>query len=151
MGRTTIAFEYVSNVSSFEDLEYKIYEELQNKKKAICEDRNATIKDYYWSQYNIFDFDDHVTVVLSYRPRSDFDELTADVLTKDLSDQREVLKDLEEELEDIEDLDEDDYEEYDFESKEEYEKKLTQLEVDIFILKSDIELIERVLSERNNT
>ncbi len=148
MGRTTIEFECVAKTSKFEDLEYQIHDEVQNKKKAICKEENASIKDFYWSQYNIFDSDNHATVVLSCRTRSEFDDMTIKELEEELEKLQEDLEDAEEEYEDIEDLDEDKYDDYDFDSEDEYKEGLRELDIDIFLLKSDIELIEKILGEK---
>ena len=149
MGRTTIVFECVAKTSKFEDLEYQIFDEVQNKKKAICEEENASIKDFYWSQYNIIDSDNHATVILSCRTRSEFNDMTIKELKEEFEELQEELEDAEEEYEDIEDLDEDEYDDYDFDSEDEYKERLRELDVDIFVLKSDIELIEKTINEKS--
>lgn len=146
MARLTITFECVSNISE-EDLEYQIYIESQKRRKTICEKENAAIGDIYWSQYNIFDSDNHATVVLSFRTRSDFDDMTIKDLEEELEELQEDLEEAEGEYEDIEDLDEDQYDDYDFDSEDEYKERLRELEIDIFLLKSDIELIEKMLEK----
>ena len=45
--------------------------------------------------------------------------------------------------------DEEDYDEYDFESEDEYLERLEELEDDIFLLEADIEVIETVLEEKS--
>ncbi len=148
MTRLTITFECSSKISE-EDLEYQIYIESKKKRKAICERNNASIMDFYWSQYDIFDSDNHAIVALSYLPRAEIDNLTIGELTDELSEAKEELEELEEEYEEIEDLDEDKYNDYDFDSEDEYKERLRELEVDIFVLKSDIELIEKTINEKS--
>ena len=46
----------------------------------------------------------------------------------------------------IEYLDKDDYDDYD--SEKEYKKKLEDLNVDIFLIETDIEVIEKILAEK---
>ena len=148
MARLTIAFECVSKISE-EDLEYQVYIESQKRRKTICEKENAVIGDFYWSQYDIFDSDEHATVALSFRPRSEFNDMTIKELEEELEELQQNLEDAEEEYEDIEDLDEDEYDDYDFDSEDEYKERLRELDVDIFVLKSDIELIEKTINEKS--
>lgn len=147
MARLTITFECVSNISE-EALEHQVYIESQKRRNEICERKNASIGDFYWSQYDIFDSDDYATVALSCRPRSDFDDVTIKELEEELKGLQQDLEDAEDEYEDIEDLQEADYDEYDFESEDEYKERLKELEIEIFVLKSDIELIEKILEEK---
>lgn len=147
MARLTITFECVSKISE-EDLEYQVYIESQKRRKTICEKENAVIGDFYWSQYDIFDSGEHATVALSFRPRSEFNDMTIKELEEELEELQQNLEDAEEEYEDLEDLEEDGYDEYDFDSEDEYKERLRELEIDIFLLKSDIELIEKVMKER---
>lgn len=149
MGRTTIVFECVAKTSEREDLEYQIYNEVKKRKKTICEEENAAIKDFYWSECNIFDSDNQATVFLSYRRYADFDGITIEELKEKLEDLKEELEEAEEEFDEIEYLDEDGYDDYDFESEEEYKERFRELELDIFIHESDIELIEKIIKEKD--
>jgi len=52
-------------------------------------------------------------------------------------------------LGEIEDLDKDDYDDYGFDSEKEYKKKLEDLNVDIFLIETDIEVIEKIFRRKN--
>lgn len=148
MARITVTFECVSKISD-EDLEYQIYYESQKRRKIICETRNADRGDFYWSQYDIYDAEKHSIVVLSYRTRSDFDDLTKSELIEKLSEFKEELEELTEEYEDIELLDEDEYEDYGFDSEQEYNERLRELDIEMFVCNADVELLEKLIESRN--
>lgn len=74
---------------------------------------------------------------------------TLEELKEELSEAKEELEDLKEELGEIEDLDKDDYDDYGFDSEKEYKKKLEDLNVDIFLIETDIEVIEKIFRRKN--
>ncbi|MBR3837457.1 MAG: hypothetical protein IKJ74_04840 [Clostridia bacterium] len=85
---------------------------------------------------------------VSYYNLLEYKNATIEELQENLANAKEELEELDEELEEIEDLGEDELGDFDFESQEEYEERLDELDDDIYFLKQDIEMIEKYLNEK---
>lgn len=144
----SVTFTHISNSSDYYEIEKEVFEEKKKWKNKICKAENISIGDLYWTSLEVSKEERITTVTLCGCRISEYRNKSADELSDMLAEIKEELEELTEELEEIEDLDEDDYDDYDFESKEEYKERLDELEVDIFIHETEIELIEKVMKGR---
>ena len=145
--RKMYIFEYISKLSDLQEQEDESCERIQGHKKTICETETISLQDYYWTTKIAYQENNKVQIKMSRVLISDFKNKTADQLHKELLNAKEDLEQLEEELDEIDDLEEDELREYDFHSLEEYREHLEELEDNIFLLKGDIDLMEKLLKK----
>lgn len=145
--RKMYIFEYTSKLSDLQEQEYEGYERIQQHKKRICETETISLQDYYWTTKIAYRENNKVQIKMSRVLISDLKNKTADQLHKELLNAKEDLEQLEEELDEIDDLEEDELRDYDFDSLEEYQEHLEELEDNIFLLKGDIALMEDLLKK----
>lgn len=144
----SVTFTHISDLSDDYEIEKQIHEEKKKWKNKICKAENVSIKDLYWTSLEVSKEEQVTTITLCGFRISEYRKKPTDELSDMLAKSKEELEQLEEELEEIKYLDEDDYDDYDFESEEEYKERLDELEVDIFIHETEIELIEKILKEQ---
>ena len=129
---------------TFSSLEKEVHEEIKKWKEKISQILNCYDSELKWATSISTETENPTTVILVGFILSDYKDKPSDELAEMLSEAKEELEELLEELDDIADLDDSQLEEYDFDSAEDYQEHIEELECDIFVLESEIELIEEI-------
>ena len=141
---SVVTFSFVPTSTDYMEIEKEEQEHIKKWKTKMCSNQNFSKKDMHWSTRIVSDAQDVTTITIVGFHVEGYKNETSDKLTEMLED----AKELEQELEEIEDLDGGDYDEYGFESEQEYKERLDEIENDIFVCESEIEMIEDLLKTK---
>lgn len=138
-------FGIIADAKDFFDAEKKLHEKTFEYRNRIMQLEGIAAKDIYVLS-RLTDSDVGFECSASYYFLPYYREKSIADLQEMLSELQEELDDLEEELEDLEGG----YEEHDddFDSEDEYNEHRKDMEFDIAILETDIDVVEQIIKEK---